>query len=126
MQRHQNPVCISALQIKERKVAKKGEFSSYEALFFSEMFLILKMYLFMSLILAAKLGIVWDCLLLAVENFPISQLYLAAQLLDSSKVIITVLVMMKTKTMKGLAYMMLIDHAVIIVRADFGDPDFIV
>ena len=80
----------------------------------------------MSLILAAKLGIVWDCLLLAVENFPISQLYLAAQLLDSSKVIITVLVMMKTKTMKGLAYMMLIDHAVIIVRADFGDPDFIV
>ena len=34
------------------------------------MFLILKMYLFMSLILAAKLGIVWDCLLLAVGEFP--------------------------------------------------------
>ena len=34
--------------------------------------------------------------------------------------------MMKTKTMKGLACMMLIDHAVIIVRADFGNPDFIV
>lgn len=28
------------------------------------------MYLFMSLILAAKLGIVWDCLLLAVGEFP--------------------------------------------------------
>ena len=34
------------------------------------MFLILKMYLFMSLILAAKLGIVWDCLLLAGGEFP--------------------------------------------------------
>ena len=68
----------------------------------------------MSLILAAKLGIVWDCLLLAVGEFPDFPIIFGARLLDSSKVIITVIVMMITKTMKGLAYMMmLIDHAVI-------------
>ena len=76
------------------------------------------MYLFMSLILAAKLGIVWDCLLLAVGEFPDFPIIFGSPAFgqfkgdnnfncdDDGQ----------DHEMKGLVYMMLIDHAVIIVR----------